>query len=370
MIFYNKLLVSGDYFYIHPSFTSPNWGASTFENVVYVDDNDDRDWYVDGSGVQYLPYDRDSNGINDWEQNLFLLNADPPKFFIGEGDRNNNGVADDQENDPYPDYPYRFDRQGYGIQVAYEVLKDLAATALYDDFGEVFGDKKTQNIGFVGDYNAKIQDIGKIRVYDSMKRIHDNIADDLTEVKDEQGNVYVGADPLAYKDSLANVFYIESEYSGYKGLTVNNKFRFNNNYQYTDTRNVKWAGFLTNVVYDYKPDKRLTVSPQWRCRTEKGLSSPENAMYDVYQQINYFILKATYKIFDMTTVTGGVQYKMVCLPLDTSNEYNGLNFIAQIVSRAGGYPLIVGYIRNFNYYSDQTKNSRDETVFIKIYQSK
>jgi len=377
----DKLVVGGDYFYTHPSYLSPNWGASTFESYKYVDDNDDYDWYVDkeGKGIgeiscnpvpQYhMAYDRDSYGDADWEQDFFLFNTDPPRFWVGI-DRNNNMIADVYEDDNYPDYPYKLDRHGYGIYATYPLLKDIGIMGGYDDFGEAFGTRKTVNIYLQTQYKTKISDFGDITLWHTIKRAWDDIPDDLVELKskDSPNETFMGSDPLAFQDSLYNAFYVESKYTGFKGLTVSNKFKFENNYQYADARNVRWAGFITNAVYAYQPTKLFTLAPQWKCWTEKGLSFPEYSLYASDRQVNAFLLKAIYKLFDKTTVTAGIQYKLVRLPLDTANEYNKLSFAAQLVSKAGSYPLVLGYLRNLSYFiNDPSRNSKDETIFLKIY---
>lgn len=389
---FENFLVGGDIFYIDPEY------ATSFQDIAsqpggyplsYVDDNDDKDWYVDGtrrgsgsyewksqsSASELSPYDfrydRDSDKTPDWEQELLLFTVDPPRFQVGD-DRNNNGTIDTYEDDPYPDYPYKINKnnptglQGYGVFAGYDLAEGLSITGGYDDFGEVSTNKKTTNGYAVTHYKTKISDFGDILLYHQIKRVNDNIVDDQTEVKSEDGSVYVGSDSLNYKNSLLNIAYIESNYTGFKNLTLTNKFRFENNYQYDDSRNVRWAGFITNAKYDIKPSKILTITPQWKLQLEKGFSLPDST-YSVDRQINAFLLKVMYKIFEKTTITGGIQYKMVRLPLNTSSEYNKLTFAAQIVSRAGTYPMHIGYVRNLKNTPGSSTYAKDETTFIKIY---
>jgi hypothetical protein len=98
--------------------TNPDMFGS--KNYLYslVEDNDDGDRFPenganklraiptgDPDGVIPLKYDKDKNGMNDWEQDFLNYDCDPPKsklYF----DRNNNGTPDDIEEDAYPDYTY------------------------------------------------------------------------------------------------------------------------------------------------------------------------------------------------------------------------------------------------------------------------
>ena len=98
-------------------------GDSSAHKYLYqlVEDNDDRDQFPengkdyklnllpaeggDWDGVIPAKYDKNKNGIYDWEEDFLNYDCDPPKsdlYF----DRNNNGVPDDIEDDAYPDYPY------------------------------------------------------------------------------------------------------------------------------------------------------------------------------------------------------------------------------------------------------------------------
>lgn len=385
---FDKLLVGGDYFYTDPDyatyFDDKNSSPGGYP-LTYVDDNDDKDWFVDGTGKgsggyenstwfisnpvppYHLSYDRDSNGVPDWEQDLYLFTVDHPRFWTGD-DRNNNIIADQYEDDPYADYPYRLNRQGYGIFIGYDLVEGLNLTGGYDDFGEVSSAKKTNNLYLITRYKNKIPDFGDITLSHQIKKVNDNIADDLTEVKNtEDGTTQGGSDPLNYKNSLLNILYVESNYTGFKNFTFSNKFRFDNNYQYDDSRNVRWAGFIANVKYDIKPSKILTITPQWKLWLEKGFSAPDYSAYSVDSQVNAFLLKLVYKILEKTTLTGGIQFKMLRVPLSTSSEYNKLTFVAQIVSKAGTYPLHFGYVRNLKNTPTNPVYSKDETTFLKIY---
>ena len=221
------------------------------------------------------------------------------------------------------------------------------------------------------DYSSKVSGLGVITLHHTIKRARDNIEDDQIELRDEQDAVYVGDDPLSFQDSLLNIFYAESVYTGFKGVKVTNKFRFDNNYQYADARNIRWAGFITNALYTYKFTRRFKIEPQWKCWIEKGFSDPVSSLYSVNKQVNAFLLKLVYKLFDQTTITGGVQYKLVNLPLNAINEYDGWTYVFQLSSKAGTYPLVFGYKRDHKYYmNDPSKTTRDETTFIKIYMTK
>jgi hypothetical protein len=86
-----------------------------------VEDNDDRDQFPENGQegkINFLPlgagdmdgvlpeaFDKDKNNRYDWEEDFLNYECDPPtsKLYF---DRNNNGIPEEIEDDPYPDYPY------------------------------------------------------------------------------------------------------------------------------------------------------------------------------------------------------------------------------------------------------------------------
>jgi hypothetical protein len=87
-----------------------------------VEDNDDHDEFPENGRSRYYLYtpvpdqgdpdgtlpaawDKDKNGIWDYQQNFLSYESDPPESRIL-FDRNSNGIADEVEDDAYPDYPY------------------------------------------------------------------------------------------------------------------------------------------------------------------------------------------------------------------------------------------------------------------------
>lgn len=100
---------------VHP--TGDDFGSGKYLYSA-VEDNDDNDDYPengksklnavpegDPDGTYSAGYDKDKNGRLDYEEDFLSYDADPPKSTLY-FDRNNNGVPDVIEDDPYPDYPY------------------------------------------------------------------------------------------------------------------------------------------------------------------------------------------------------------------------------------------------------------------------
>ena len=357
--FFDKTLnIGGDYFY-----TSPDY-STMFDNYGYISDNDDRDWLPDGElsvgGYTMDPfsplpmfYDLNSNSKVDWEDAFICYKQAPSKFLIGE-DRNNNGVPDRYDDNLKPDYPYGLDLQGYGLFLEYKLLKDINLKLGMDDFKKISSVLSTKNTYFISEYKTKVSGFGPFLIRNEVKNTEDNIPDDL---------FYEGQDKLLMKNSIINVFYLESNYNVIKGFEFNNKFKLFTNYQYDAGKMNRWSGFISKVSYDYKPIKDWTITPQYKFVYQSGDNE-----YEQNNQDNIFILKTDYKVFSQTTLTAGTEFRFTRNILNTDSNYNKRTYALQVVSRAGTYQLFTGYKREIaDYYNNTSKSERSETIFFGVY---
>ena len=110
----------------HPNgdgvYANETYGSMGKYQYSLVEDNDDNDEFPENGRSRYARYtknllqgdpdgtiseewDKDKNGIWDYEEDFLNYDADPPESKIL-FDRNNNGIPDEIEDDAYPDYPY------------------------------------------------------------------------------------------------------------------------------------------------------------------------------------------------------------------------------------------------------------------------
>jgi hypothetical protein len=102
--------------------TDPMTGSMGKYQYSLVDDNDDNDEFPENGHSRYTMYtnygipgdpdgtipeyfDKNKNGIYDYQETFLSYACDPPESRIL-FDRNNNGTPDEIEDDAYPDYPY------------------------------------------------------------------------------------------------------------------------------------------------------------------------------------------------------------------------------------------------------------------------
>jgi hypothetical protein len=127
--FFDKLKLGGEGYIVNHNYKTTFYdpafpqGDLSSQKYLYqlVEDNDDGDQFPengqegkvnflpfgggDWDGVIPMKYDKNKNGIYDWEEDFLSYDCDPPKSDLYM-DRNNNGVPDEIEDDAYPDYPH------------------------------------------------------------------------------------------------------------------------------------------------------------------------------------------------------------------------------------------------------------------------
>ncbi|OGJ85973.1 MAG: hypothetical protein A2268_00015 [Candidatus Raymondbacteria bacterium RifOxyA12_full_50_37] len=100
---FNSYKASGQRMYEKANFVSLPTGLQMF----YGDDN----------GVYTDQFDRNHNGLVDYKEDFLLYDKEPPNISELDNDKNNNGVWDLEEDDPYPDLPK-------GIQPSYVLVSN------------------------------------------------------------------------------------------------------------------------------------------------------------------------------------------------------------------------------------------------------
>jgi len=238
-----------------PFFTDVAQTGSQMQEMFVMTDNDDNDQWPDelivelpsadrqDSGVfpgldenQDLVPDTDQNlnGIADWTEPIIFYDADPPDFIYGL-DFNNNGVVDFRENDGLPDYPYRRDRRGIHFFSRKDGLGFLGNTLSigYYDTKEVAGRGKAKAVYARYEYSINSPYFGRIKINDDIKKVEDDIRDDVyiwrdrsaqridspyphitpRQIEERDLNSQLlppDRDPLLMRNSLVNTLFIEA----------------------------------------------------------------------------------------------------------------------------------------------------------------
>ena len=214
----------------------------------FVDDNDDQDRFPDwvrfgtiNDRAIYPGWDQNNDFISDFNQNdnatvgnvtpdyeepFLRYNVDRPEFLFGI-DLNNNNWIDRFENDDEPDYPYRTDRRGYNIYGGAFVTPHAKVTlGLLDEESLATDGRNRATYGLVI-YDRDLPR-GRVRVFDMLKRVEDNIADDRREMTPhlDVNSLAIVNDLLPARDTWVNSAYVQFDYRPFEKVNLVNKFKY------------------------------------------------------------------------------------------------------------------------------------------------
>ena len=215
----------------------------------FVEDNDDQDrtpdWgraYQAGPDIEVFPgWDENNDFINDFNQNdnrtrenqlpdyeepFLRYHSDRPEFLFGI-DLNNNGWIDRFENDTEPDFPYKRDHRGYNAYGGVHLTPETRLTAGRTRQWLISSARRSETSYALFTFDKDIADLGRIRVFEHLKRARDNIADDrIAPLPFFRGPQLPVQDVLAARDTWINTVWLGFSYTGTANLTVENKFKY------------------------------------------------------------------------------------------------------------------------------------------------
>jgi len=221
-------------------FERPIYPSSRPEGGVFPGHDMDGDLIID--------HDRNRNAVEDYLEPFFGYDSDPPEFVFGQ-DLNNNLVPDFRENDDLPDYPYRRDQQG--LHLFYDVTRrpwwlDMARLGWYRSEEIVGGHEMDAKYATVS-VSSELPELW-VRVRDEIKRVHDDIPDDVYRVipiyapegvagQLAASNINMAynlpskagpppEDPLPMRNSLLNTVHVDSRWMPWPGVQISNTLKY------------------------------------------------------------------------------------------------------------------------------------------------
>ncbi len=251
----------GEAFSMDPGYSTSsfivNSGGSVFYDdertsvYEFVDDNDDQDrtpdWSRWGQGgpdpIVFPGWDENndfisdfnqndnislSNRIPDYEEPFFRYSVDRPEFLFGI-DLNNNNWIDRFENDDLPDYPYRRDHRGYNIYAGQHLTPDAKLTVGRLKEDEISSNRRNHVLYGIFVYDRDHPQWGRLRFFNSLKRVKDNITDARREPTPNLQTISLAnvEDILPARDTWVNSSYVQFDYEPIKQLSVVNKIKYN-----------------------------------------------------------------------------------------------------------------------------------------------
>ena len=192
------------------------------------------------------------NFFPDYDEPFLRYRSDRPEFLFGI-DLNNNSWPERFENDDEPDYPYKKDHWGYNLFGSVQVGPEgkLTVGRLRQDRHK--SDKENHTDYAMASYVSRHSSIGRIRLYDMLKKAEDTIADDLVqwivpesttgEPSASSGRLQAVPDLLAAEDTWINTLYADWRYDAARGWSTLHRFKWET-----------WRQRDTDITYEVDAD--------------------------------------------------------------------------------------------------------------------
>ena len=224
----------------------------------FVDDNDDQDRFPDWirfgtlNDLLIFPgWDENNDFINDFNQNdneavtntipdyeepFLRYEVDRPEFLFGI-DLNNNAWIDRFEDDDLPDYPYKPDRRGYNMFAGVHIAPDVRLTIGRTDEEQPSEGRQNRTDYLLLTFDGDYPNLGRMRVFDMLKRAEDTIADDRREPAPYIESAVIQPlvpDLLPAQNTYINTLWIGFDYKGIEDLNFVNKLKYETFHQQED----------------------------------------------------------------------------------------------------------------------------------------
>ncbi|CUS88000.1 hypothetical protein JGI10_01412, partial [Candidatus Kryptonium thompsonii] len=336
--------------------------------------------------------------------------SDPPTFDYGD-DWNNNGIIDEQENDIYPDYPYEPDINGYHAFTKISLTRNWNSQVGFINERAIARGGINRVFYLKTFYTATNPRLGSILLYYVMKRVRDEVPNPVYQYK---GVITITSpfpvfteDLLRYRNSFVHNLYFEARYTQIPNLNIENKVRFELNFQrplgdpakallpeakYTgdqlEGRITLW-GLVNKIDYTFRfLNGRLDVKPQFKVRTVKevrlgyvNVGGELRKVPDIIQHTQEMIpiFRVGYKLTDRSVFNFGLQglsiiglpdifsYRIRNLKDGTGSENRGtIAFSLTNQSSYKGYSIVVDFGYKFTKRKfvkpGEERYSRDESA--------
>ncbi|MCC7262830.1 MAG: hypothetical protein IT369_09945 [Candidatus Latescibacteria bacterium] len=167
------------------------------------------------------------NRFPDYEEPFLRYNTDRPEFLFGI-DLNNNGWIDRFENDNRADLPYRPDQRGYNVYVKNQPNPELKLTAGRTHARLISDQRKNDTWYGLVAYEQDFAVLGRVRVFDMLKKAEDDIQDDLVQwvqLPGLPGSHQNIDDPLFARDTWINTLWLGVDRQVNWGINFAHKFK-------------------------------------------------------------------------------------------------------------------------------------------------
>jgi len=342
----------GEAFSMDPNYSTTSYIVNSGGNIFYddertsmyefVDDNDDQDrtpdWSRWGQGgpdpIVFPGWDENndfvsdfnqndnislSNRIPDYEEPFFRYHVDRPEYLFGI-DLNNNNWIDRFENDDLPDYPYRRDHRGYNVYIGQHLTPETRLTLGQMKEDEISSNRRNHVTYGILVYDHDHPQWGRLRFFNSLKKVEDNIPDDRREPTTNLQTVSLAnvEDILPARNTWVNSTYLQFDYTSRENLNLINKFKYSfyhqrgQEYQSGDAPilrdRTQFLGLINKADYTHKFG-RLVLQP--KLKSEYLNQTPFLASAaDRKEWVGIGIVQTRLPILNNSFIESGVEYSI------------------------------------------------------------
>lgn len=407
----SRLAWSGEAFGIDHDYTTRGFipdqnGRVNYANAErnwfeYIDDDDDHDGEVDWvrfednlspgfadhavipgfdeNNDRISDFDENANSLPDYEEPFWQHYVDPPDFMFGV-DMNNNTVIDRLENDREADYPYKKGHWGYNIHLAIDMYPHVSLRlGQAREWLPAGAERSRMHYALISglfDHGRW----GQLEVFDMLKRVEDDIADDLLlwkQLPGEKGGLQPFADPLIMRDALVNESYIAHALLRDQ-FSMRHKLRFDYFNQLGDWEDSLFIGLVNKIDYRYRVRPGLVLVPRWKSIWRRRTrSAPGRAEQSELQEI--ISLSAALSLLKRSRVEVGMEVKLFCNfeplpaapPADYIDDFLRRTYSLQYTQRHDyqGYELttnIGGELRDTDFVHLRERDVANVRAFVEV----
>ena len=165
------------------------------------------------------------NSVPDYAEPFLRYSVDRPEYLFSI-DMNNNGWGDRFENDNEPDYPYKRDRRGFNVYGGAWIMPGAKVTAGHQRVRRPSTGETNVSSYALFAFERSYPGVGELTVYNMLKRVEDDIADDLFQWlhgRFRDAGMTPIPDPLGLPNTWVNKLALAFERQGNTGINSENK---------------------------------------------------------------------------------------------------------------------------------------------------